>query len=98
MTHNTNKKNIILIIIIIYRQQTVAGVTDLHLEQIVLKGLIRSGSKAEEVTCNANDAEHVQAKVDRECLTEGPKLGFRNTRLSVPRTGREHGADQFPKS
>ena len=32
-----------------YRQQTVAGVTDLHLEQIVFKVLvlIRSGSKAE---------------------------------------------------
>ena len=34
-------------LIIIYRQQTVPGVTDLHLEQIVLKVLIRSGSKAE---------------------------------------------------
>ena len=45
-----------------------------------------------------HDAEHVQAKVDRECLTEGPKLGFRDTRLSVPGTGKEHGADQFPKS
>ena len=44
MTHNINKT---VMLIIIYRQQTVAGVTDLHLEQIVLKVLIRSGSKAE---------------------------------------------------
>ena len=36
-----------MMLIIIYRQQTVAGVTDLHLEQIVFKVLIRSGSKAE---------------------------------------------------
>ena len=40
VTHNTNKT---IILLIIYRQQTVAGVTDLHLEQIALKVLIRSG-------------------------------------------------------
>ena len=36
-----------MMLIIIYRQQIVAGVTDLHLEQIDFKVLIRSGSKAE---------------------------------------------------
>ena len=44
MTHNTNKT---IMLIIICRQQTVAGVTDLHLEQTALKVLIRPGSKAE---------------------------------------------------
>ena len=44
MTHHTNKT---ITLILIYRQQTVAGGTDLHLKQLVLKVLIRLGSKAE---------------------------------------------------
>ena len=45
-----------MMLIIIYRQQTVAGVTDLHLEQIVFKVLIGQDQKLnEEVTCNANE-------------------------------------------
>ena len=53
MTHNTNKT---IILIIIYRQQTVAGVTDPHLEQIVLKFLFGQDQKLnEEVTSNANE-------------------------------------------
>jgi len=36
-----------MMLIMIYQQQTVAGVTDLPLEQIDFKVLIRSGSKAE---------------------------------------------------
>ena len=40
---------------IIYRQQTVARVTDLHLEQIDFKVLIQDKKLNEEVTCSLKE-------------------------------------------